>query len=119
MSEKVDFEQARLKHAAWKTTVREYLDDKIALGPERIVSHFNCDLGKWYYSEGKEKYGKVVPMQYMEIKHEKLHKIIKDIWDFKQSNDLDMVEDLYFDLMDTSDKIVFYLNEAEEVINNK
>jgi hypothetical protein len=118
MSNKVDFEAARQAHAAWKTTVREYLDDKIELGPERIVSHFNCNLGKWYYSEGKALYGEIPEMKIFEIKHEKLHKIIKDIWDFKEGKDMDMVEDLYFDLMDTSDKIVKYLYEAENVINN-
>lgn len=118
MSEKVDFEPARLAHAAWKTTVREFLDDKITLEPERIVSHMHCNLGKWYYSEGKEKYGTVEPMRQMEVKHEKLHKIIKDIWDFKMCGDLDMVEDLYYDLMDTSDKIVHFLYEAENIINN-
>jgi len=119
MSEKVSFEQARIKHATWKVTVRDFLDDKIKLESDKIVSHTLCDLGKWYYSEGKEKYGTLEAMRQMEVKHEKLHKIIRDIYDFKMCNDLDMVEDLYFDLMDTSDKVVFFLQQAENEINNQ
>lgn len=119
MSEIVNFDQAKIKHLGWKSKIRDCLDGKITLKPEEIISHLNCDLGKWYYLEGKKQYGHLQPMSIMEIKHEKLHQIVADIWHFKQIDDTELAEDLYFDLCETSDKIVMCLTEAEKIINNK
>jgi hypothetical protein len=118
MGKEICFEEAKQKHSAWKQHVRDFLDDKIKFEAEQITTHTCCDLGKWYYSEGKEKYGHLTSMQNMEVKHTKLHKIIKDVYDFKLMGDEDMVEDLYFDILDTADKVVFFLTEAENEINN-
>jgi hypothetical protein len=118
MDDRVDFEGARQKHAAWKTTIRDFLDDKISIEKERMVSHMHCDLGKWYYSEGKSKYGHMDTMKKFEFQHEKLHLIAKDIYELKIANDGSLPEWLEDELNLVSDKIVNLLTIAENEINN-
>lgn len=118
MSDKVDFEAARQKHAAWKVTIRDFLDDKISIEKDKMVSHMHCDLGKWYYAEGKSKYGHMDTMKKFEFQHEKLHLIAKDIYELKTANDETLPEWLADELNVVSDKIVNLLTIAEDEINN-
>jgi len=117
MSEKVNFDAAREKHAAWKTRIRDFLDNKIQMEESSIVSHLHCDLGKWYYSEGKEKYGQIPAMAEMEFQHIKLHQIARDIYELKMANDDSLPEWLADELNVVSDKIVNLLTNAENEIN--
>jgi len=117
MCQTVDFTEAKAKHLAWKQTIRDFLDGKTQMDHHKIVSHEDCDLGLWYYAEGKKLYGTLDPMNIFEIKHIKLHRIIKDVFMFKEMGDEEMAEELYEDLCATSDKVVQLLTEAEKLIN--
>jgi len=119
MSGKVDFEIARQKHLEWMQLIRSFLNDKISIQKETMVSHTHSDLGKWYYSEGKTKYGQMDSMKKFEFQHEKLHQIAKDIYNLKIANDDYLPEWLADELNVVSDKIVNLLTLAENEINNK
>jgi methyl-accepting chemotaxis protein len=41
----LDFSTVRLQHKNWVFRVRDYLDGKIALTEQQLVSHVDCDLG--------------------------------------------------------------------------
>lgn len=113
----VDFSAARFKHLNWKFRIRNFLDGKETLTADQAVSHQHCDLGKWFYAEGKAKYGHLPSMQAFETEHEKLHSTVKAIQQSKTNGDVDKAEELYQDLIKMSDKIVGYLTEAEKAIN--
>ncbi|MBI4945371.1 MAG: CZB domain-containing protein [Bacteroidetes bacterium] len=113
----VDFSTARFKHLNWKFRIRNFLDGKETLTAEQAVSHHHCDLGKWFYAEGKVKYGHLPSMQAFEVEHEKLHTTVKEIQQAKTKGELAKAEGLYKDLTKMSDKIVGYLTEAEKAIN--
>ena len=114
MDDRVDFEGARQKHAAWKTTIRDFLDDKISIEKERMVSHMHCDLGKWYYSEGKEKYGSSKSMQDIEYQNKKLHQLANDIYSMQLAGDESLPDWLTDELNTTSAKIIDLLNKSEQ-----
>jgi hypothetical protein len=113
----VDFTAARFKHLNWKFRIRNFLDGKETLTPDQAVSHHHCDLGKWFYAEGKAKYGHLPSMQAFETEHEKLHNTVKQIQQEKSNGNLTKAEDLYHDLIKISDKIVGHLTDAEKAIN--
>jgi len=117
MSGKAIFDAAIEKHAAWKTRIRDFLDNKIQLEESQITSHTSCDLGKWYYPEGKEKYGHLSTMEQMEFQHSKLHQIAKDIYELKMANDDSLPEWLADELNVVSDKVVALLTETQKDIN--
>lgn len=115
----IDFINAKLKHLKWKYKIRNFLDGKGSLTQNEAISHLHCDIGKWYYSEGKEKYGHIESVQKFELQHEKLHKLVKEILDLKSKGELEMTEIKYQELVITSDKIIILLDESEQSINNE
>jgi methyl-accepting chemotaxis protein len=113
----VDFSTARFKHLNWKFRIRNFLDGKETLTEAQALTHTECDLGKWFYLEGKKKYGHLDSMQKFEAEHLVLHELVKAIRLAKNNADLIEAEKLYKDLIKTSDTLFELLNEAEKVIN--
>lgn len=119
MMNPVDFTIARFKHLNWKFRIRSFLDGKETLTKDQAVSHQHCDLGKWYYSEGKNKYGHLPAMQAFEKEHEVLHTIVQQIIRLKEENMPKEAEELYKKLVGVSENIVALLEEAEKQINSQ
>ena len=113
----VDFTLAKSKHLKWKYKIRNFLDGDGSLTMQQAISHLDCDLGKWYYSEGKTKYGHIESMQNFEIEHIQLHKLVKEILELKTNNEIEKSELKYIELIDSSDKIILLLDESESIIN--
>jgi methyl-accepting chemotaxis protein len=111
-----DFSQARFKHLTWKFRLRSFLDGKESMTPDQAVSHKHCDLGLWFYSEGKERYGHLPAVQAFEIKHELLHDTVKQIVELKLKGNSAAAEKAYKDLVKISDEIIELLNQAEAQI---
>jgi len=72
----LDLSGARAAHLAWKQRLRAYLDGASGLSREQLVSHHDCDLGRWYYAEGMKHYGDIAEMQALEGPHAELHDLI-------------------------------------------
>ena len=115
----VDFIDAKLKHLKWRYRIRHFLDGAGSLTESQALSHHQCDFGKWYYSEGKEKYGQMESVQKIEWQHEKLHNLVKEIVELKSKGKIQESEIKYSELVATSDKIIILLDESEQTINNE
>ncbi|GAB4327419.1 MAG: hypothetical protein OHK0038_01090 [Flammeovirgaceae bacterium] len=115
----IDFSVAKFKHLNWRFRIRNFLDGKETLTREQAVSHLHCDLGKWFYAEGKAKYGHLPEMQEFEVEHIKLHQTIMEILELKEKNELAKAEEKYKDIVKLSNNIVQLLDESEKKINNK
>ena len=44
-----------------------------------LVDHTQCRLGRWYYSAGQQRYGRIDAFQQMEAPHARFHEIGKEI----------------------------------------
>lgn len=113
----IDFSVARFKHLNWKFRIRNFLDGTESLTKDQAVSHLHCDLGKWFYAEGKKKYGHLDEMQAFETGHIKLHAIIQEIVDLKEQAQIAVAEEKYLDVLKLSDNIVRLLDAAEKQMN--
>lgn len=80
-----DFTMAKNKHLQWKIKLRSFLDGKATMTLDEAVSHHDCDLGKWLYSVGMNEYKSFSEMNKLESVHSDLHKVIKNVVNFKQS----------------------------------
>lgn len=112
----LDFAVAKNKHMAWKTRLRHFLDGQEQLTQEHAVSHRECDLGKWLYSEGMDSYGHMHEMVEMEEVHEKMHGYIKSIINKRQEGDSQEAERLFTLVEDSSDAVVRCLSDVERNI---
>ena len=114
--QKPDFAVARVMHIGWKATLREFLDGKESLTLEQAVSHKECDLGKWLYSDGLTTYGAMPEMQEFEKVHIELHATIEKVLQFKNSGDATSAEKEYEKMDKISSKIFSLLVTIEKKI---
>ncbi len=89
---KVLLEQAKAAHLSWRVRLRAYLDGRGQLQPSEAVSHRECQLGQWYYSDGMEGLGHIPEMRTLEEPHEELHRLIKEIIDLREAGRVDEAE---------------------------
>jgi aerotaxis receptor len=79
-----DFAAAKSAHVAWKARVRAYLQgDGKALSAEQAVSHRHCEMGKWYYGTGTQRFSGIAKFRAMEEPHMRLHALIREIVELK------------------------------------
>jgi len=113
---KPDFAVARIMHMSWKISFREFLDGKRSSPLEQTVSHEDCYLGKWLYSEGIETYGKIPEMKELEKVHIELHAIMEKILQLKEFGNDAGAENEYKKLEEMSQKIFTLLVIVEKKI---
>jgi PAS domain S-box-containing protein len=115
----IDFINAKLMHLKWKYKIKHFLDGQGSLSESQAVSPLESDFGKWYYNEGKQKYGHLESVRKLEIQHEKMHQLVREILILQKENKKDLAEEKYKQLVRISDKIIILLDESEQFINNK
>jgi len=113
----LDLSAAKAAHLNWKTRLRAFLDGKEALSLDEAVSHRHCKFGKWYYSEGLEKFGAIPAMREVEKPHEELHEMIRLIIEYKERGQMDQAEQAYQEVARISEHIVSLMDEAEREAN--
>jgi len=112
----LDFKLAKTKHLAWKERLRNFLDGKVELTQEHVVSHRNCDLGKWLYADGLRVYGEHKELVDIEKIHKEMHGHITSIIDAKALGDVESAEDLYSKVASCSTQVVDNLTTIEKKI---
>jgi methyl-accepting chemotaxis protein len=105
-----DFLMAKQKHLSWKFRLRDFLDGRESLTLEQAVSYRDCDLGKWLYSVGFEKYKTYPEMQELEKVHMTLHETIRHIVELKHRGEDIKANDAFQTIEPISDKIIKLLD---------
>jgi methyl-accepting chemotaxis protein len=111
----IDFTTARFKHLNWRFRIKSFLDGKETLTKEQALSHTDCDLGKWFYAVGKVKYGHLSIIQELERLHVELHAQISEIIRLSHLGEDVRAHELYWQMSDTSEKLMTCLDEAEKI----
>ena len=114
----LDFEKAKSAHLAWRARVRNFLDGKGSLQRHEVVSHHECELGKWYYGDGLAKFGDLDEMKSLELPHQRLHALIGEIIECKQKDDKPGAETRFGELATLSEEIVTNLDRLERSVES-
>lgn len=114
----VDFAVARIKHWLWNQKLQQYLAGKINLDESELVSPQNCDLGKWIYTEGMYKYGKILEMQELEKVHKLMHTTVSKIVKLKKAGQEAIAYQELDHLTDISKQINLLLETMENYTNS-
>ena len=110
------FKTFKIKHRAWKTKLKDFLEGKGGLTVEQATSHRDCSLGKWMYSEGLEQYRTIPEMKILETVHINLHDLVKSIISLKNDGKAAEAEAEYLKIGPISDKIVDLLTVIEKKV---
>ncbi len=110
----IDLNAAKAAHLSWKTRLRSFLDGESSLTEQEAVSHFDCAFGKWYYSDGKQKYGQIQEFRSIEGPHEALHAQVKEAIHYQSTGKHDQAEACYDQVAQISAEIVGKLTALED-----
>jgi len=114
--EDVNFQHFRIKHRAWKTKLRTFLEGKGGLTVEQATSYKDCTLGKWMYAGGLSTLSSLAEMQKLEKVHIKLHETVKRIITLKTGGNATEAEKEYENISPMSDEIVDLLTQIEKKV---
>ena len=112
----INFATIRFKHLQWKSRLRDFLDGKHALTDEQAVSHHDCDLGKWYYGEGLQRFGHIREMKELDGIHAELHNTVREIVTLMNTGDAEKAEEKFERIGPISGEIVELLNRIEKQV---
>jgi len=110
----LDLSGARLAHAAWRQRLRSYLDGQAVQVRDQMVSHHECDLGRWYHREGLHYYGHIPEMHELDEPHRALHELIGTLVEHQEQGRSSAAELCYAQVKAISERIVGLLHVIEE-----
>lgn len=113
---KVDLLKAKINHLNWRTRLLEYLEGKNSLSKEEVLSHEQCQLGKWIYAEGMQKYGHLNSMQLLELYHKNLHDAIRRVFELQEAKQFDKAKQEYQRMKELSELVIRQLDEMMQIL---
>ncbi len=76
-------------HILWKKRLVAMASGRIVLRPEELTDHRCCRLGRWYYGEGRERFGDHPDFRALEEPHERVHRFGIEAAKLFQDGDLE------------------------------
>ena len=71
----------KLAHANWVTRIENMQNGSEKILRDRIPSHLECSLGRWYYGIGQLEFGENQEFVAVEAQHIKFHKLLAEFVD--------------------------------------
>lgn len=112
----LDFTMARLDHLEWKNKLKSSLEDRKRLSAEVVISPQDCELGRWLYLHGLEKYAHFPLMMELEREHKELHSIAANIVQMRDAGDQIGARQEFSKIGPISDKVIALLMEVEKQV---
>ena len=115
----LNLSSAKIAHLNWRSRLRRFLNNKGSLTLAEATDHHSCAFGRWYDGEGQQKWGHIKAMSRIDQPHQELHKCIKEIIQYKNSNQIEKAEEIYNHVSELSETIVHLLTEIEQEASSK
>jgi len=112
----IDFQKFRLKHMSWRLKLKDFLDGKGGLSEKQALSHRECSLGVWLYSEGLTQHKHLPDMTKLEKVHKDLHDTVNSIISLKTSGKAEEAEREFQKIGPISDSIIALLDNLEKQV---
>jgi methyl-accepting chemotaxis protein len=111
------FKTFKVKHRAWTTRLKDFLEGKGGLTEEQAISHKDCSLGKWMYAEGLQHCSTIPEMKSLEKVHIHLHETVKNIVSLKNGGKAAEADAEYLKIGPISDEIISLLTLIEKKVS--
>lgn len=114
--ETIDISEAIIYHLSWKIRLRGFLDGKEDITESQALSHRDCDLGRWLFSNVITKYGEDPEVQELEKIHTEFHETVKRVLQMKYSGNVSISEQELIHMELLSEKIFSLLISIRQKI---
>ena len=112
----MDFAMVKMGHRTWRMRLRRYLDGTEDIDPKTLVSHRNCELGKWIYATGMSNFGDVTEMKELEEKHKVMHGLVQQVVDLKFAGRMQEAEEELSKVYEAAENVVSLINAVERKV---
>jgi hypothetical protein len=109
----LDLSAFKAGHLAWQPRLREMLDGTHDLVEDGVHSHTECELGKWFYGEGRAQYGHFQEMVDLEDVHQHMHDELKAIVRLYHQNKINEAEERYNETTSVIQKVGNLIDKIE------
>jgi methyl-accepting chemotaxis protein len=103
---------AKADHVMWVRRVNQALRGKISVTGSELTDHHTCRLGKWYYSRGVERFGRIQAFHTLEPIHAEVHKTGKHIVDLANAGQMEQAYSESARLNDLRAQVLMLLDEV-------
>ncbi|RNI32044.1 hypothetical protein EFA69_05970 [Rufibacter immobilis] len=110
--QKLDFEQARIKHVLFKSKLRALLFGA-NINAEPVTSTTDCSLGKWIYDVAMPKIGHMPEVKELEKVHNDMHVIARRLWQQYQAGNQEAALKGLDQVDETAEKLLYLLDVIE------
>ncbi|MEK7700014.1 MAG: methyl-accepting chemotaxis protein [Planctomycetota bacterium] len=104
---------AKSDHRMWVSRISACLKGDGILDPSQLADHTTCNLGKWYYGEGMQRCGNLPGFQSLEMPHQKIHALGKDVVSACNGGDTAKAERLFQKMEETSQQVIELLDNTK------
>lgn len=118
MDIKLDFEQARAKHLLFKSRLRAILYG-IDIDEAPVLSHHECNVGKWIYDYALKTYGEVPEMQEFEKVHADIHISARKLVALYKEGKVEEAREGLSEMEEIADKLVKKLGDLQQKLEEK
>ena len=92
-----------------------FLEGNESLSESEAISHHQCELGKWFDTQGQSMYGHIPQMNELGADHQQLHALIKQVVSkFHNGVRIDKTQ-IMINVRSLSDKIISHLTAIEKI----
>lgn len=105
-----DIGKVKMAHLIWVTIVDEVLGGRRKMTADEVVSHRECEFGKWYFGEG-QRFKDIPIFKELGVFHERVHTIVKEIIGFYNNGEKSKAESLLKEFTDVRRKLFDCLDE--------
>lgn len=106
---------AKTDHLLWRWNVENMLAGKINLDASKVHDHTICRLGKWYFSEGQQKYSGNRTFEQINDVHEKFHQACAEVIRLYQENKQKEAFQLFPIIKQLSEQTIHLLDELKAI----
>ncbi len=110
----LDLSPAKLGHVAWRSRLRAFLEDREDLDESKVTSDHECNFGKWYFGEGRERFSHIPEIDDIEKPHAEFHRLVGEIVRLKKAGRLKEAREAFQRLDEISGEIIRLLDAIED-----
>ena len=111
-----DFFRAGVNHLLWRNKLEDFVKEGKSIDKNEIISYRDCGVGKWFYSDEMIKYQGLPEVQEFEEIHVKMHEIIANIIELKETGQVEAAKQELCKMNSLSDSMLVLLNIMEDSI---
>ena len=110
--DQIDWGVVKMKHLSWRMRFRSMLNGGSGKLEEiQVKDHKECEMGKWLFSVGTEKYGRDSAFKLLAEKHHELHRLAGTCYTYFADNNFKKANETMNEVLTVSDELMNLIDE--------